>query len=239
MEWLLVYGRTRQPEVVLHRVVAAADSGIDRVRIRDLYDAGYFRFDPFYRYWRDGGTAGLVTMRQTAGNGPGDRAYMAEFMPVTGMADDIALLLDLDGEHALALCLERRRRYDAAELARVAALEPLLAGLAASHGRLLAHQGGAGPAGRPPLDFEAAVAGFLPGRLTVRERTIVRLALAGFANEAIARRLALSTGTVKNHRKRIHAKLDITSERELFSLFLGHLAGLDFSAIVAAQAPPG
>ena len=30
MEWLLVYGRTRQPEVVLHRVVAEADSGIDR-----------------------------------------------------------------------------------------------------------------------------------------------------------------------------------------------------------------
>jgi len=235
MEWVLIYRRTGAPEVVLHRVVAEAGSGIDRARIRELYDGGYFRFDPFYRYWREGGAAGLTTLRQAcAGSGPGDRAYMTEFMPMTGTADDIALMLDLDGEHALALCLERRRRYSAAELARITALEPLLSGLARSHGRYAMPTRERARQSHAPLDFEAAVAGFLPDRLTGREREIVRLALAGFANEAIARRLTVATGTVKNHRKRIHAKLDITSERELFSLFLGHLSGLDASELFSS-----
>lgn len=234
MEWVLVYARRGAPRVLHHRVVAEAGSGIDHARIRELYDGGYFRFDPFYRYWREGGAPGLATLRQAAGSGTGDRGYMTEFMPITGVADDVALMLELDGDHALALCLERRRPYSAAELARIAAHEPLLAGLAMSHGRYQSGAGKAAAQGQAPLDFEAAIAAFQPGLLTAREREIVRLALSGLANEAIARRLSVTVGTVKNHRKRIHAKLDITSERELFSLFLGHLAGLDPSAFTPA-----
>lgn len=234
MEWVLIYARRGAPRVLHHRVVAEAGSGIDHARIRELYDSGYFRFDPFYRYWREGGAPGLATLRQAAGSGSGDRTYMTEFMPMTGVTDDIALMLDLDGEQALALCLERRRPYSAAELARIAALEPLLAGLAQSHARYDTGGRQQPSQGQVPLDFEAAVAAFQPDLLTARERDIVRLALSGLANEAIARRLSVTAGTVKNHRKRIHAKLDITSERELFSLFLGYLAGLDSSAI----APP-
>ncbi len=77
------------------------------------------------------------------------------------------------------------------------------------------------PAG---LDYEQAVARFLPDELTPREREIVRYILAGYSSEAIAKALGIGRGTVKNHRARLYYKLDITTERELFSLFLDYLS---------------
>jgi DNA-binding CsgD family transcriptional regulator len=60
-------------------------------------------------------------------------------------------------------------------------------------------------------------------RLTPRETDIVRLMLRGYPSSTIASRLGLSAGTVKNHRYRLYTKLDITTEREIFSLFLNDI----------------
>ncbi len=60
-------------------------------------------------------------------------------------------------------------------------------------------------------------------RLTPREKEIVWLILRGYPSSSIASRLGLSAGTVKNHRYRLYTKLDITTEREIFSLFLNDI----------------
>ncbi|UOA16995.1 helix-turn-helix domain-containing protein [Sulfitobacter dubius] len=59
--------------------------------------------------------------------------------------------------------------------------------------------------------------------LTPRESDIVKLILQGYPNSKISEQLDISAGTVKNHRWRLYYKLDITSERELFLLFLSEL----------------
>jgi DNA-binding CsgD family transcriptional regulator len=59
--------------------------------------------------------------------------------------------------------------------------------------------------------------------LTAREREIVWLMLRGYPTSLIAKSLAVSPGTIKNHRYRIYIKLDITTEREIFSLFLNDI----------------
>lgn len=71
--------------------------------------------------------------------------------------------------------------------------------------------------------------------LTAREGQIVRLILDGLSSSAIAVRLGISHGTVKNHRARLYCKLAITSERELF---LGYLkaTGRRSAATVAEAA---
>jgi DNA-binding CsgD family transcriptional regulator len=63
--------------------------------------------------------------------------------------------------------------------------------------------------------------------LTPREADIVRLILLGYPNSRIADVLGVSPGTVKNHRWRLYYKLDITTERELFHLFLTALLSLE------------
>ena len=74
-----------------------------------------------------------------------------------------------------------------------------------------------------PANDGPELGGFLIGRLTPRERDIVGLVLQGHPVTAIAARLQLSDNTIKSHRKRLFAKLDITTERELFVMFVEHL----------------
>ena len=61
--------------------------------------------------------------------------------------------------------------------------------------------------------------------LSERELEIARLILRGYSSKAMAERLAISPETIKVHRRHLYAKLDISSQPELFSLFiqsLGH-----------------
>ena len=66
--------------------------------------------------------------------------------------------------------------------------------------------------------------------LTKREADIVRLILVGYPNAHIACSLGIGTGTVRNHRHRLYYKLDITTERELFSMFLSQIIGKEIAA---------
>lgn len=75
-------------------------------------------------------------------------------------------------------------------------------------------------------DFEETLDRFQKRHhLTPRERDIVELVLQGYPNSEIAKQLEISIGTVRNHRYRLYYKLDITTERELFFLFIDFLLG--------------
>jgi DNA-binding CsgD family transcriptional regulator len=56
--------------------------------------------------------------------------------------------------------------------------------------------------------------------LTPRERDIVEATLKGMGNADIAAALALSVGNVKNHKRRIYAKLDLRGERDLLVMYI-------------------
>lgn len=62
-------------------------------------------------------------------------------------------------------------------------------------------------------------------KLSPRERQIVEKTMRGYSSAAIAEKLELSLGTVRNYKRNLYAKLDITSEREIFSLFMLHIFG--------------
>ena len=66
--------------------------------------------------------------------------------------------------------------------------------------------------------------------LTPRECEVVALIFEGHPTFTIAQHLGLSVGTVKNHRRRLYGKLDITTERELFLLYIEALSRIDGTA---------
>ena len=72
-------------------------------------------------------------------------------------------------------------------------------------------------------DLDGALMSFGEGLLSRREHQICCLAFSGLGNPHIAEVLGISEGTVKNLRKRLYFKMDVTCERELFALFLAHL----------------
>jgi DNA-binding CsgD family transcriptional regulator len=72
-------------------------------------------------------------------------------------------------------------------------------------------------------NIHQAIKSFATGILTAREREITALLLQGITSKEIADTLFISPGTVKVHRKNIHAKLNTSTQAEIFNLFLNHL----------------
>jgi DNA-binding CsgD family transcriptional regulator len=76
----------------------------------------------------------------------------------------------------------------------------------------------------PTLDITSVLlAAAVEYKLSARERDLFQMALQGRDTRAIADRLCLSVGTVKNYKQRLYAKLNIRSEREMASLLIRFL----------------
>jgi DNA-binding CsgD family transcriptional regulator len=87
------------------------------------------------------------------------------------------------------------------------------------------HFEGSVPAALPALtsNLDEAFSSFESDHLSAREQHIVSLVLRGHSSGSAAQALDIAEGTVKNHRKHIYAKLGISSQGELFNLFLSHI----------------
>lgn len=77
------------------------------------------------------------------------------------------------------------------------------------------------------LDAPRPVFEQLCADLSPRELDIIDMILRGHSTDSIAANLHLTRGTVKNYRRRLYRKLDISSERELFLAYIEALASVD------------
>ena len=73
--------------------------------------------------------------------------------------------------------------------------------------------------------------------LSPREREVAQLLLRGHSTLSVSLHLKISATTVKTHRKNLYGKLGISTQFELFSLFLDSLrgAGQHISLFVCRQ----
>ncbi len=148
--------------------------------------------------------------------------YITEHWP-EGM-EEIDITLTLGPKVVTELSIYRalcKRGFDDGELARVSAAIPLIRALLRRYWREF---GTAGSGGAPPdTRVDEAFANFGATVLTGREREVAQLILRGHSSESICFNLGISLGTVKTHRKNAYAKLNISSQSELLSLFLKSL----------------
>jgi DNA-binding CsgD family transcriptional regulator len=276
----------------------------------ETYRTGWYRFDPFYGYWRKRERGGVVALRDVAPPTLVRSRYRRVFQRQANICDELGMFLPGVGRASIALFLERSKGwFGAAEKERARRVYPAIAGLYRAHvsrifGALGTGNGAPTPqVTRPTLlvdrdgervfaneewraaeadpivaqsiaslagetsgqvrladnrmlhvaplepDFPLAPAGRIyvieriglaPAALspraviarfgtalTPREREIVVLVLEGHPSATIAKRLGIGRGTVKNHRRRLYDKLDITTERELFLRYLEWLAEFD------------
>ena len=72
----------------------------------------------------------------------------------------------------------------------------------------------------PKLSLDHLLEGFGEDRLSLREREVVQLILKGHSSESISFNMGISVSTVKTHRQNLYAKLNLSTQQELFSAFL-------------------
>ncbi|MGI9416089.1 MAG: LuxR C-terminal-related transcriptional regulator [Hyphomicrobiales bacterium] len=292
------YSLVRPPAFLAHTANYPSD-------LAARYLERYHLLDPFAAYWRETRKPGVVSLSDLSADRRKVDRYVREFLPESGIADEIGLFLPPLAGSSLAFFYESTsRRFGKSDKDLLSAVYPSLAGLYRAHlavffnsppeeqdpspntehpmlitdrsGRPIwttrawadlpnEHLGeieamlerglsedlqitplgddralmaepmgppGAGAADRILWVLETGI----PARteqdplrvgtwafdqgLSPREREIVQLVLKGYPTSLIAEKLGLTRGTVKNHRRRIYDKLDITSERELFLIYI-------------------
>jgi DNA-binding CsgD family transcriptional regulator len=207
------YSVTEKPEFVSHRNYSDA-------MVAKYLDA-YYIYDPFYAQWRKRRKPGVVRLEDKA-----REPYIAEFLGQSDISDELGVLLDDGPGWCLGIFLDRNRgRFSTSDMKRLKDRFSVFASLHALDIKSRTpgfkrtgqpHQ----PGGEPARQGAIRIGADSWPSLSAREREIVQLILMGHPTAGIAAKLKLAPGTVKNHRRNIYGKLDITTERELFLQYI-------------------
>jgi DNA-binding CsgD family transcriptional regulator len=190
--------------------------------------SGAYLVDPFYGLFVDNAPDGIYRLQSLAPDNFYDSEYCRSYYKNTGLNDELGVLINLDDDHAILVSLGHRGPLpaDPAQLAELQTALPVLAELC----RRQQSVGDGQINFSAPLDM--AFRNFGKDHLSKRECEVVQLILKGHSNKSIAQLLEISVDTVKVFNKRFHTKLDISSQAELFSLFLEAISLVPFDADV-------
>lgn len=186
-----------------------------------LYSQGAYTLDPFYRASL-GDRDGVMLLKDVAPDGFGESDFYKAYYEKVNMIDEIGLLCPVDEQRTIHLSLGRRSSsclYAADDLAHMKQLRPLLSTILLKQYHL---QGAAGDAIGNAAP-EHAGQWLKPFHVTAREAEIADMILRGHSNASMGVILAISAETVKVHRKNLYAKMRISSQAELFQLFISHI----------------
>lgn len=218
---LLAFYRDAPPDVLHHTMTQK------RARhYLDRYLAGPYLLDPLYQLAVRKKKASICRCRDETPDRFRSSEYFHQYYERTHLADEMDFLLDIDTNCTLVLVVGRwESRFSRSDIARLRLIEPVVRAamrktwdtwlLRHSHVErdLSMHQ-------RLTQCFEQ----FGETRLTRRERQITQLLLRGHSSKSIARVLGIAPGTVMVHKRNLFSKLGITSQYELFSLFIDRLS---------------
>ncbi len=194
----------------------------------ELYLDLAYVLDPFFHLFRQKRGDAVVRLDEIAPDDFKRSEYYRMFYRAMRLSDECGLMLHMSGAAALFFSFgaQGSRQTDPGRL-RIAM--PLIAALVRRHWTVLTPEQPDG-SGRLAAHLMAAFEAFGDSVLSPREGEIVRLILKGNSTKAIAQMFGNSPETIKVHRKRIFAKLDVASQGELLSLFLDALARMPATA---------
>ena len=217
---LLVFHRDAPPEVIHHTLEPAG-----RRHYVDRYVAGPYLLDPLYLLAIGDRKPGVCRFRDESPDRFRSSEYYRQYCERTHLRDEMDFLVDVSAHSTLVLVVGRRtRRFTKAELGRLRRVEPIVHAAM----RSIWQQSSASirrqePGGSVHQRLTRCFENFGEGMLTERERQITQLLLRGHSTKSVARELGIAPGTVMVHKRNLFAKLGITLQYELFSLFIDAL----------------
>ncbi|MBS3651507.1 helix-turn-helix transcriptional regulator [Pseudaminobacter sp. 19-2017] len=209
--------------VCLHHTFAPRQFDI---HVRE-YEIGPYLLDPFYKASANGIRSGLHRLADLAPDQFYKSEYYKSYYVQTGPVDEIAFFIPGNEHWTIVTSLMRapsRPAFSAHDLRTLRCVEPLIRRIAKAHWRTDERLRGASPVQDEKEVLRRTVQEALQLRgmpaLTPRELEVVGLVLEGHSSESISSLLGISAGTVRIHRKNIYAKMRISSQRELFAIFI-------------------
>lgn len=208
----------------------------------DIFLKGAFLLDPYYLAATRDQKFGVFRMRELSPEGFKDSEYYKTWYRDCGYQDECGYLIPISGEGFINIALgrtETRSRFTKRQLDTLAAVRPTVDVLCQMH---WAESGVTTNQSNLRGKMYAALQAFGSSVLTEREAQVINLVLHGHSTKTVAEKLSISMETVKLHRKHAYAKLEISSQAELFYLFLDSLMSAnDYEGgdtLIAYSQPP-
>lgn len=207
----------------------------------DIFVKGAFLLDPFYRAAREG-NFGVFRLRDLSPTGFKDSEYYKTWYRSCGYQDECGYLLPIGEQGFVNIALGKisdKAVFTKKELGILQDIRPAVESLCQQHWANSEHE----PATENlRAQLHSALEAFGSSLLTDRETQVINLVLHGHSTRTVAEKLSISTETVKLHRKHAYAKLEVSSQAELFYLFLDSLmSASDYDGgdtLVAYMQPP-
>ena len=206
----------------------------ERELLFQRYLTNDYQNDPFIRYLNTHQQQGIFTLKEVISKDLDYHAYCRRFYQQTGWKDELGIFIEIEPELWVIICLGFINDKNHISIKRLSELKPyfcIIESLCRQHWKradfhlaepIKDHLGGT----QLHASVQHALTTFGRDILTKREQEITVLIAQGYDSKEIALKLAISEGTVKNHRKRIYQQLNIASLSEFFQLFYNHLITL-------------
>ncbi len=213
----------------------------------DSYLEGPFQEDPFYQTSVGRPKSKLYRLDRVTAGRLEQSDYYQNYYADTGTVDECVFLARLESGAALNLSIMRLPEHGSFNEEEYSALylmaEPIseLLKTHSEHPEFAKRH-----LIQPEIDFQVNTAfrTFGSSMLSPREKDVLELMLRGYGTDTTAERLVIAVETVRRHRKSIYKKLDVSSQTDLFSLFIntlscvGEAAGEDPLAVYMAPREP-
>ncbi len=234
---IIVYPNTDLPVVEYFEV--DDDSGKSTLPV---FVKGAFLLDPYYLAATADKQFGVFRLRDLSPSGFKESEYYKTWYRNCGYQDECGFVIPTTGEGFVNIALGKtaaRASFTKRERTLLADIYPTVAALCKQHwGQQASDDSGI----NLRAQLHSALQSFGSSLLTERETQVINLVLHGHSTKTVADKLSISMETVKLHRKHAYAKLEVSSQAELFYLFLDSLmSARDYEGgdtLVAYMQPP-
>ncbi len=196
----------------------------------DSYFSGAYLLDPFCIAFSAGLAPGFYHLSEIAPDDFYQSDYYRTYYKDASLVDDAyyTVALGEDVQFSLSIGrLEPHSPFTRDELNQLRDLNPIVQGAMLRYWKTVIEP-------RPrtkPVNLrhqvESAFHNFGRSVLTEREREVALLLLRGHSSKSAAKELDISPDTAQMHRKNLYRKLGLSSQSELFSLFITVLSQAD------------
>ena len=207
----------------------------------DLFVKGPFLLDPYYLAGTRDHKYGVFRLRDLSPRGFKDSEYYRTWYRNSGFQDECGFVIPISDEGFVNIALGKtapRATFTKREQALLEDVYPVVETLARQHWAQTNSDSGINLRAK----LHSALESFGSSLLTERETQVINLVLHGHSTKTVAEKLSISIETVKLHRKHAYAKLEVSSQAELFYLFLDSLmSAKDYDGgdtLVEYMAPP-
>jgi DNA-binding CsgD family transcriptional regulator len=184
------------------------------------YISGVYLLSPFYRLAREGSLPRVARVMDVAPQGFQASEYYRRYFSRIGVVDMMGILVPAGKGATVFMSFSRssgHKRFTATDVRQLEQLMPVMAAAVKRHLALPNAAIGRAPKSAAPRHVQSRGPA---SALTSREAQVVNLILEGHSTKSLAAQLAISTETVRVHRRHIYAKLSVSSQAQLFHWFL-------------------